>query len=361
MRSKKFFMMKAIDIAKKGIYTTSPNPSVGCVITEREKIIAKGFHKMPGLEHAEINAFKNLKKKINKNMTMFISMEPCCHQGRTGPCTEAIIESGIKNVIIAMLDPNPIVKGKGVKLLKKNGINVEVGLCKDEAKLINEGYIKRTEKKIPYVIAKQAVSIDFRISGNKNTWISNSLSRQDVQKLRAKVCAIMVGSNTVKNDNPYLTARIDLKKLPAEVKIKNPIRIVLDTDLKLDITKYNFFKGPEKKIIFNALSSLNVEKKNIDYIKVRKDKNGLNLYSILKILATKYEINNLLIEPGSLLLTSLMKKNLIDELIIYKAPIIIGNKGLKSHSLNDKIYNNKVIQLDSIKTFGNDVRIKYKF
>ena len=360
MKSNKIFMRQAIKISKKGIYTTSPNPSVGCVITEREKIIAEGYHKKPGSEHAEINALRNLKDKINKNMTMYISMEPCCHQGRTGPCTEAIIKSGIKNVIIAMIDPNPLVKGKGVKLLKKNGINVEVGLCKDEAKLINNGYIKRIEKKIPYVIAKQAISMDHKISGKKNSWISNSLSRKDVQKLRAKACAIMVGSNTVKIDNPYLTARLDSQKLASYVKIKNPIRVVLDTNLKLDIKKYNFFKGFDKKIIFNSLLSSCNEKKNIDYVKVKKDKSGLNIRSILKILALKYEINNLLIEPGSELLTSLIKKNLLDELIIYKAPIMIGDKGLKSFNLNDRIANNK-IQLDSVKIFGNDVRIKYKF
>ena len=361
MSSKKFFMREAIEIAKKGIYTASPNPLVGCVITEKDKIIARGYHKKPGSGHAEINALRNLKNKINKNMTMYISLEPCCHQGRTGPCTEAIIKSGIKKVIIAMLDPNPIVKGKGVKLLKKNGINVEVGVCKDEAKLINKGYIKRIEKKLPYVTAKQAVSADFRISGNKNSWISNSLSRKDVQKLRASTCAIMVGSNTVKKDNPYLTVRLNSKELSFSGKINNPTRIVLDTNLELDIRKYNFFKGSDKKIIFNSLLSATNEKKNIDYIKVKKDKNGLNLNSIFKILALKYEINNLLIEPGSLLLTSLIKKNLLDEFIIYKAPIIIGDKGLKSHNLNDKLYNNKVIQLDSVKIFGNDVRIKYKF
>ena len=171
----------------------------------------------------------------------------------------------------------------------------------------------------------------------------------------------MVGSNTVKKDNPYLTVRLNSKELSFNGKINNPTRIVLDTNLELDIRKYNFFKGPDKKIIFNSLSSATNEKKNIDYIKVKKDKNGLNLNSIFKILALKYEINNLLIEPGSLLLTSLIKKNLLDEFIIYKAPTIIGDKGLKSHNLNDKLYTNKVIQLDSVKIFGNDVRIKYKF
>ena len=147
MKSEIFFMQRAIDLSKLGKYNVAPNPMVGCVITEKNKIISEGFHAKFGSDHAEIVALKKVKKKINNNMIMHVSLEPCCHIGKTGPCVDTIIDSGIKNIHIAMLDPNPIVKGKSVKKLKKHGINVKVGICNKEAKILNKGFISRINKK----------------------------------------------------------------------------------------------------------------------------------------------------------------------------------------------------------------------
>ena len=361
MKSEIFFMEHAISLAKNGTYTASPNPLVGCVITEHNKILSEGYHFKTGLDHAEIIALKKLKKKVNKNMTMFINLEPCCHYGKTAPCAEAIIKSGIKNIYISILDPNPLVKGKGVKHLRSNGVSVKIGLCKDKARSLNKGYISRMKKNIPYVTAKQALSIDSKISLlGKNKWISSKESRRDVQYLRAESCAILVGAKTVINDNPMLDVRLSKKDLDIELEIRQPIRIVLDTNLKLNINKYKIFNGIEKKIVFNSLSSLYNNKKNIDFVKIRKYKDGLNIGSILKILAEKYEINNLMVEPGSKLLTTLIGKNFIDELVLYHCPIYIGKLGLNFININNKAFNNQSIAIDAVKKFSNDVRITYK-
>ncbi len=361
MKSEIIFMNHAIDLAKKGLYSTTPNPSVGCVIVENGEIISEGFHLKAGLDHAEIIALKKINKQINKNMTMYITLEPCCHHGRTGPCTKQIIDLGIKNIFVAMLDPNPKVNGKGVEILRKNGINVHVGLCKNEAKKINQGYISRIVNKLPYIIAKQAMSIDCKINSPNKKWISNSFSREDSHILRASSCAIMVSANTVKSDNPKLTARINPKKLEFNRKIKNPIRVILDNNLNLNVNKYFVFKGNEKKIIFNSVSSFKNLEKNIDYIKVEKDKSGLKLKKIFSILASTYEINILLIEPGQKLLTSLLQKKILNELIIYKCPVILGNSGLDFCLLQNNTFQNKNISLKSINKLLNDVKINYEF
>lgn len=361
MKSDKQFMEFAIELAKKGIYTTSPNPSVGCVITEKNKILSKAYHLRSGSDHAEVLALKKLNKRVNSKMNMYVSLEPCCHTGKTGPCTKSIIDSGIKNVFVSTLDPNPKVKGKGVKELRNNGINVNVGLCKKKSQEINKGFFKRIIKKTPYVIAKQALSSDFKINGSKNKWISNSKSRTDVQYFRAESCAILVSSKTIKTDNPSLKVKLKKNDLGLKDNIKHPVRIVLDTNLSLDLNKYKFFKGKEKKIVFNSLLNSSDKEKNIDFIKVREDKSGLNIKNVLNILALKYEINNLFIEPGAKLLDTLLQKRLLDKLVLYQSPHIIGNLGLTTLNMENKVIKDKTIVTESIMNFSNDVRIIYKF
>ena len=360
MKPKIHFMERAIELAKKGMFTVTPNPMVGCIITQGEKILSEGYHSKAGTDHAEIVALKNLTKKVNSKMVMYVNLEPCCHQGKTGPCSNAIIDSGIKNVVVSMLDPNPVVKGKGVKALRSKGINVDVGLCKNKSKYINKGFISRVTKKIPNILMKQAISIDFKITDPKNKWISNKESRKDVQFIRAKSCAILVGSNTIIKDNPKLTVRLSRKELGTIEKRRNPMRVVLDTNLDLDINKYNFFNGREKKIVFNSLSTIYDIDRNIDFIKVKKNKSGLNLDSIFNILAEKYEINNLMIEPGRKLSTILLSKNLLNDLVLYVCPKIIGKSGLSASSSINNL-NSSIIEIGSIKKFSNDVRINYKF
>ena len=360
MKSEINFMEHAIELAKKGIYTTSPNPSVGCVITEGNKILSQSFHLRSGSDHAEVIALRKLNKKVNSKMTMYVTLEPCCHFGKTGPCTKAIIESGIKNIFVSVLDPNPKVKGKGIRELRSNGINVKVGLCKSLSEDINRGFFSRITRKIPFVIAKQAISMDHKITNPKNKWISNRDSRKDVQYYRAKSCAILVSSKTIRYDNPTLKAKLTKKDLDSKFLISQPIRVALDSNLSLKPDKYKFFSGPEKKIVFNSLKNFFHKEKNIDFIKVKIDKSGLNLKEILKILALKYEINNLFIEPGAKLLKTLLAKSLVDELILYKSSDIIGKSGLQSFNDFSHTLKNTSISTHSVMKFSNDVRIIYK-
>ena len=359
MNRKKLYMQNAIDLAIKGKYTNSPNPNVGCVITEGDKILSKAYHYKSGEDHAEVIALKNLKKKVNKKMVMYINLEPCCHTGKTGPCTKTIIDSGIKNIEIAMLDPNPIVKGKGVKHLRKNGIKVNVGLCRNEAIKINKDFITRHKKNRPYIVLKQAISADFRITNPQNKWISSKLSRDDSHFHRAESCAILVGSNTVRKDDPRLNVRLSKEKLLISENIRQPVKIILDSKLSLNINKYKVFKGKAKKIIFNSLHTKLDHKRNIDYIKIKKEKIGLDLNSIMKILANDYEIKRLLVEPGKELFSNFLNKEIFDEIIYYKSSVFIGNLGMHNINITKSYLKNRSLILDSVKILSNDVKIRY--
>jgi len=354
-------MQNAIDLAMKGRYTTSPNPNVGCVIVEGNKILSRSYHAKSGKDHAEVIALKKLKKKVNNQMVMYLNLEPCCHTGKTGPCTKTIIESGIKNVEIAMFDPNPVVKGKGVKELRKNGIAVNVGLCKNEAIKINNDFITRHNKNRPYIVLKQAISADFRITNPQNRWISSKLSREDSHFHRAESCAILVGSNTVRNDNPRLNVRLTKKKLLISESIRQPIKIILDSKLSLNINKYKIFDGKTKKIVFNSVETKFDKKKNIDFIKVNREKIGLNLISIMKILTNDYEIKRLLVEPGKELFSNFLSKEIFDEIIYYKSPIFVGKSGLHNINTTKSYLKNRFLIIDSVKILSNDVKITYKF
>ena len=360
MNRKKLYMQNAIDLAIKGKYTTSPNPNVGCIIVEGNKILSKSYHCKSGKDHAEVIALKNLKKKVNEKMVMYINLEPCCHTGKTGPCTKTIIDSGIKNIEIAMLDPNPVVKGKGVKELRKNGINVSIGLCKNEAIKINEDFITRHKKNRPYIVLKQAISTDFRITNPKSKWISSNLSREDSHFHRAESCAILIGSNTVRKDDPKLNVRLSKEKLSVSGSIRQPVKVILDSRLTLNINRYKVFGGKTKKIIFNSVKTKSDHKRNIDYIKVKKEKIGLDLNLIMKILANEYEIKRLLVEPGKELFSNFLSKEIFDEIIYYKSPVFVGNSGLHNMNTEKSYLKNRFLILDSVKILSNDVKIRYK-
>ena len=220
-------MQMALRLARRGIGSVEPNPAVGCVIVKDNKIIGRGWHKKFGGPHAEINALKN-SKQSPVDATMYITLEPCCHLGKTPPCTNAIIKSGIKKVVAATKDPTKKVNGKGFKILKKAGIKIVTGICKNEAQNLNAPFFKFARTKKPWVIIKWAQSADgFLARTDKKRWITNSASRKDAHKLRRKVQAILVGINTVLADDPMLTARPH--------KDKHPLRVVLDSLLKIPI------------------------------------------------------------------------------------------------------------------------------
>jgi diaminohydroxyphosphoribosylaminopyrimidine deaminase/5-amino-6-(5-phosphoribosylamino)uracil reductase len=344
------FMKSAMLLARKGLGNVEPNPAVGCVIVKNGKIIGKGWHKKFGGPHAEINALKNCKKSP-AGATMYVTLEPCCHFGKTPPCTNAIIKAGIKKVVAAVQDPTRKVAGKGFKILKKAGIEVKTEICKTEAEKLNAPFFKFAKTKKPWVIIKWAQSSDGFLSRNdKKRWITNSASRKDVQKTRKKVQAILVGINTVLADDPMLTVRPD--------RGKQPLRVVLDSQLKIP-RNCNLIKTAEKTpvCIFTTTNKTKIKQKGVEIIKIGKYKGETDLKAVLAELG-KRNIQQILVEGGEKVITSFLKRKQADEIIIYTSNERLGRKGkVKTSQIMKNLYNRFKINHFDKRLFTKDVRL----
>jgi len=312
-------MELALKLAEKGRGTTSPNPMVGCIIVKRGRIVGKGFHKKAGCEHAEVLAIESAGKKT-ANSTMYVTLEPCSHWGKTPPCTEKIVEAGVREVIIGMKDPNPLVEG--FRELKFRGLKTKIGILEDEAKKLNEAYIKYMKTKKPFVILKVAMSLDGKIATSKgdSKYITSKEARTYVHEIRSSVDAVMVGLNTVLRDNPELTVR--------HVEGKDPLKIVVDSQLKIP-KNCNLMKEPSKLIIATTNKAskkdiVKLEQKGIRIIITKSQKGMVDLNDLMKQLG-KHEIMSIMMEGGSQLNSSAIKDGVVDKVIIFTAPKIIGN------------------------------------
>lgn len=313
------FITYAINLSKKHQGQTSSNPTVGCVITKDDEIIATGVTSKGGAPHGEVNAIDRVSdKSILKGATIYVSLEPCCHSGKTQPCTDQIIKYGFDRVVIAAIDPDKRVNGKSIKLLKDNGIKVVSGVMKKEAMLVNKDFFKSRKTGLPFVTAKIASSMDGKVATNTghSKWITSSESRYYTNYLRSKYAAILVGANSVKKDNPSLDCRI------IGLEDFSPIKIILAKDLDFD----------KNLKIFNShktwIASLNNQSKEFNLINLIKDKNGeIDLMQFLKQIHDQLGINSLLIEGGPNTTTKFIKQNLIDEIIWVRNKKIIGNDG----------------------------------
>ena len=319
MISHKKYMELAIKLAEKGRGLTSPNPMVGCIIVKRGRIVGKGLHRKAGTEHAEVLAIQDAGKKA-MNATMYVNLEPCSHWGRTPPCTEKIVEAGIREVIIGMKDPNPLVDG--FRELKFRGLKTKIGILEKEAKKLNEVFIKYVKAKRPFVIIKVAMSLDGRIATatGDSKYITSKEARRHVHQLRTEVDAVMVGVNTVIRDNPELTPRL--------VKGKDPLKIVVDSKLKIP-KNCNLVKDPAKLIIAttNKASKAYITKlqqKGVNIIVTKSKKGMVDLQDLMRQLV-KHEITCIMIEGGSELNSSAIKEGVVDKLLIFAAPKLIGN------------------------------------
>lgn len=343
----------AIKLAEKGRGLTSPNPMVGCIIVKRGRVVGKGFHKKAGTEHAEILAINDAGKKAI-NSTLYVNLEPCSHWGRTPPCTEKIVEAGVREVIIGMKDPNPLVDG--FRELKFRGLKTKIGILEKEAKKLNESFIKYMKTKSPFVIIKVAMSLDGRIAtaSGDSKYITSKEARTYVHKLRAEVDAVMVGLNTVLRDNPELTPRL--------VKGKDPMKIVVDSKLKIP-KNCNLMREPTKLIIAttnNAPKSevKKLQQKGVNVIMTKSKKGMVDLQALVKQLG-KHEISSVMIEGGSQLNSSAIKAGIVDKILIFTAPKIIGNgKGAIGNLGVKKI--DKAINLKTpvTKKIGKDILVE---
>lgn len=337
------FMAMAISEARLGEFTTRPNPCVGCVIVKNNLIIGRGFHPKAGFPHAEIFALNDVASANDvKGATAYVTLEPCSHFGRTPPCANALIESGVARVVIANLDPNPKVAGKGVAMLLNAGIAVSVGVCESEAKALNEGFLKAMATGLPFVRLKLGVSLDGKVAmaSGESKWITSETSRADVQRLRAKSGAIITGSGTIVADNPSLTVRLPDVALAniGTTAIPQPKIVVVDRTGKT--ANANTKNGYQ---VFNDNNTL-----------VWQD----DLHSLLTTLVADYGCYDVLVEAGATLATSFLNHNLVDELIIYQAPCLLGINSKPMFVGEFDLLKDKLnFALKEVVQLGSDVRL----
>jgi diaminohydroxyphosphoribosylaminopyrimidine deaminase/5-amino-6-(5-phosphoribosylamino)uracil reductase len=320
-------MHLALSLARKGTGTTSPNPMVGAVLVRGNHVVGKGYHRKAGMPHAEVVALNEAQGEA-KGSTLYVNLEPCIHVGRTPPCVKSIISAGVRRVVVAMLDPNPLVNGMGVTALKNAGIEVKVGLLEEEAKRLNEAFVLYMEKKRPFFTMKGAVSLDGKIATKTcdSKWISNEESRRYANKLRSAVDGIMVGINTVILDNPLL--------IPKIARPKNyPVRIILDSKLRIPFS-CDVVKTSEKykTWVFTADDSRSdkeakLRSMGLDIIRVPKDEGGRVSIRHVGEELFRREIVHVLLEGGGEINSALLKEGFLDKIVLFYAPILIGGKG----------------------------------
>lgn len=331
MKNATDYMQQAIELAYRGLCTTKPNPRVGCVIVNDGEVVGEGFHEKAGQAHAEMMALQQAGQKAF-GATLYVTLEPCCHFGKTPPCINAIIDAGIKHVVAAMRDPNPLVAGNGLKKLNEEGIITDVGVLEDQARQLNVGFIKRMEKKLPIVRCKLAMSFDGRtaMASGESRWITSLEARQDVQRWRARSCAIMTGIDTILLDDPSLTVRVnemaaeDVKLAPAQ----QPLRVVLDSHLRTPITSKIFKQPGTTAIVYathNEMTEYALETSGAELKYLPSVESHVDLAATLEWLANEKECNEVWIEAGATLSGAFIQAGLVDELIVYMAPKLLGD------------------------------------
>ncbi len=366
-------MSRALQLAKKGIYTTAPNPNVGCVITLGEIVVGEGAHLKAGDPHAEVHALRQAADNT-KGATAYVTLEPCSHFGRTPPCAEALIKAQVSRVVCAMQDPNPQVAGRGIQMLRDAGIKVEVGLLEADAIALNPGFIKRMKTGMPFVQLKLAASLDGKtaLKNGESKWITGSKARQDVQLFRAKAGAILSSSKTVLDDNASLNARWD--DLPesvalsyAEPTVRQPIRIILDRNgdiNKVDVNALNLLKSEgDLLLVVGQKSDTKVgssPKSKIESIQAPLNSHHqFDLPLLLKQLANDHNINHIWVEAGATLATSFIEQGLVDELIVYLAPKLMGTdgRGLTQITGLESMQDTINLTVKDCRMVGDDIRL----
>ena len=350
------FMSHALRLAERGLYSTTPNPRVGCVIVRDGQIAGSGWHEKAGQPHAEINALTAAGTAAH-GATAYVTLEPCSHHGRTPPCADALIAAGIARVVMAMEDSNPLVSGRGQAALQQAGVMVQTGLLQAEAHVLNAGFVSRMARKKPWVRLKTAVSLDGKTALNNGVsqWITGEAARRDGHRWRARSCAIMTGIGTVKSDDPQLSVRyIETDRQPRKVVVDSHLAIPLEARL---------LQGREEIFIFTAHAE-NPEKEallshmNARVIALPDAKGAVDLQQMMTVLAES-GINEVLVEAGSRLNGTLVEAGLVDELIIYFAPHLIGNDAQGMIALPEltNLEQKKKLTIQDVRMIGQDIRI----
>ena len=352
------FMRRALQLAENGIGKTSPNPLVGAVIVKDDKIIGEGWHECFGQAHAEVNAVNNATENI-EGATMYVNLEPCCHYGKTPPCTELLIEKKVKRVVVGTLDPNPLIAGKGVQRMREAGIEASVGVLKKECERLNEVFFHYIQTRQPFVVLKAAMSLDGKIAApsGESKWITEEEARKDVQKLRNRYSAIMVGVGTVITDDPELTCRFEGGR--------NPVRIILDSSLRTPLSS-NVLRNQEKNATWvvcteraSAERAEQMEKLGASVIRCKSLKGHIDLVDLMEKLGER-SIDSILLEGGGTVNDSALEQDIVSKIILYVAPKIIGGEKSKTFVGGQgigKLDQAYPLQIDSMERVGEDLKI----
>ena len=362
-----YWMAKALQLARKGLYSTHPNPRVGCVLVKDEELIGEGYHVRAGEGHAEVNALANATQEV-AGATAYVTLEPCSHQGKTPPCADALIKAGVARVVFGIQDPNPEVAGRGLSKLKKAGVDVIGPVLEAECEALNIGFIKRMREGLPFIRVKLAMSLDGRtaMESGESQWITGAGARQDVQRLRAQSDAIITGIGSVLADNPSMTVRIDEADQAIDAKrVRQPLRVVMDTALSI---------LPEAKILYPTQQACvfvveeDVESEHLDVLQEkgvsvrfapRGDDGRLDLLDAMEQLADA-GINEVFVETGAELAGGFIQAGLVDEIVVYMAPKLLGSSARPMFQLPlDKMDEALDLELTSVRQVGQDLRLVY--
>lgn len=363
------YMARALQLAARGIYTTSPNPNVGCVLVAQGQIVGEGYHHRAGGPHAEVHALRMAGEKA-RGATAYVTLEPCSHFGRTPPCANALIDAGVRRVVAAMVDPNPQVAGRGLRRLAEAGIETASGLMQTEAETLNRGFLQRMRTGRPYVRVKLAASLDGKtaLSNGESQWITSAAARADVQRWRAASSAILTGASTVVRDNPSLNVR--WADLPAsvqmdypEAELRQPVRVVIDSQYRIS-REARLFQLPGSVWLARTDKALPesdplVHAPGVELLFTSADPLGkVQLPALLQQIASR-NINDLWVEAGATLAGAMMQAGLVDELIVYLAPKLMGHDAQSLLRLPEFHHMADVLhwQWHDVRQVGDDLRL----
>ncbi|WP_159564935.1 bifunctional diaminohydroxyphosphoribosylaminopyrimidine deaminase/5-amino-6-(5-phosphoribosylamino)uracil reductase RibD [Budvicia diplopodorum] len=363
MQNDAFYMARALELARSGRFTTSPNPNVGCVLVRNDEVVGEGFHFRAGEPHAEVHALRIAGDKA-RGATAYVTLEPCSHHGRTPPCAEALINAGVSRVVAAMQDPNPEVAGRGLFLLRQAGIEVEHGLMMAEAEAINRGFFKRMRTGFPYLQLKLAASLDGKtaMASGESQWITSGASRADVQQFRAESSAILSTSATVLADNPSLNVRwsaldSQIRQQYHEADLRQPLRVILDGNNRIT-PDFHLFSLAGDILLVRTEKSDEAWPANVEQLVIPAHNAGIDLVVLMMQLGRR-QINTVWAETGPTMAGALLQAGLVDELILYIAPKLLGDDALglcKLPGLNT-LSQAPVFTLKEVRQIGDDIRL----
>ncbi|QEA39174.1 bifunctional diaminohydroxyphosphoribosylaminopyrimidine deaminase/5-amino-6-(5-phosphoribosylamino)uracil reductase RibD [Pistricoccus aurantiacus] len=366
MNSPAMWMARALRLAYRGLYTTDPNPRVGCVLVKQDRLVGEGYHKRAGEPHAEINALRQAGDNA-RGATAYVTLEPCAHHGRTGPCAQALIDAGVTEVVAAMQDPNSQVAGKGFAQLETAGIMVGWGLLEEEARALNPGFISRMSRGRPYVRLKMAMSLDGRtaMSSGESQWITGPAARTQVQRLRARSSAVVSGIDSIIFDDSRLTVRAEQLQLndAESIASRQPLRVILDSHLRMPLAAA-CLREPGRTLVMTCQQDDDRRQSLIeagaDVVVLPAGKDGrVGLVALMEYLASEEQINEVLLETGATLAGAMLDEELVDEMQLFLAPTLLGGEARPLFALPglETMAQRRGLEIIDIRAVGNDWRI----